>query len=146
MTKWLSRAPHPYHRQDALDWIARNAAPKPPDQTGFVLDQGDGLIGSIGFRPVDGTPDVGYWLARPCWGKGLMSEAAEAAIAWLFDVTEHEQIRSGIFDGNAASLRIQEKLGFKVTGHRTLHCLAQGADLPHTDTLLTRQRFENRNA
>ena len=133
--------PYPYEHEHALDWVAQNAKPKPADETGFAIDRGEGLIGGIGFRLDDGVPDIGYWLAKPQWGKGFMSEAAEAVIRWLFEVTDHDQIASGVFEGNDASLRIQEKLGFEITGQHNVHCLAQGKDLPHIDTLLKRNQF-----
>lgn len=141
VSKWLARVPHPYEHEHAINWVAQNATPKPADETGFVLDRGDGLIGGIGFRLDEGTPDIGYWLAKPHWGMGLMSEAAEAVIEWLFEVTDHDQIGSGVFEGNDASLRIQEKLGFEIAGQHNVRCLAQGVDLPHIDTLLKRNQF-----
>ena len=53
---------------------------------------------------------------------------------------------AGVFEGNPASLRIQEKLGFEVAGRSMVHCLAQGRDLPHIDTQITRQAFEAHSA
>ena len=141
ISKWLARVPYPYEHEHAIDWVAQNAVPMPADRTGFALDRGEGLIGGIGFRLDEGVPDIGYWLAKPHWGKGLMSEAANAAIGWLFEVTDHDRIASGVFEGNAASLRIMEKLGFEITGQHTVHSLAQGVDLPHIDTLLKRNQF-----
>lgn len=143
VSKWLARVPHPYEHEHAIDWVARNAKPKPADETGFVLDRGEGLIGGIGFRLDEDTPDLGYWLAKPHWGKGLMSEAVEAVIGWLFEVTDHDQIGSGVFESNDVSLRIMTKLGFEITGRRNVHCLAQGKDLPHIDTLLKRNQFRS---
>ncbi len=142
VSRTLGRVPYPYTKEHAVDWLDRQQMPCPADETGFVIDRGDGLIGGIGFRLIDSTPDIGYWLARSCWGQGLMTEAARAALAWLFAETDHAKVRSGVYEGNPASLRIQEKLGFEVTGRSTVHCLAQGRDLPHIDTQITRTRFE----
>ena len=146
VAKTLSRVPHPYSRTDAIDWLNRVSRPHPPDQTSFALDAGNGLIGSIGFRIIDDKPEVGFWLARSHWGQGLMSEAVEAAIAWFFSATDHDALDAGVFEGNPASLRIQHKLGFEVTGRRLVHGLAQGRDLPHIDTRVTRQAFKAHTA
>ena len=144
VSKWLARVQHPYEESHAIDWVKRNQSQRPADQSGFVLDMGDGLIGSIGYHLIDEIPNVGYWLAKPFWGRGLMSEAVEAVIAWLFSVSDHQLIRSGIFEGNQASLRIQQKLGFKIIGSEKKHCLARGKNLTHLEMRLSRRRFEER--
>lgn len=146
VSKRLARAQHPYERRHALDWVARNQTSRLVDQTGFVLDAGQGLTGSIGFHLIEDIPNVGYWLAKPFWGQGLMSEAVRSVIAWMFEKSDHRLIRSGIFEGNEASLRIQENLGFKVIGTHKLHCLARGEDLPHLEMRLSRSRFDERQA
>ena len=141
VSRSLGRVPHPYAREQAVNWIAASQIPRPADDTGFVLDLGEGLIGGIGFRSEDGVPNLGYWLAKPYWGQGLMSEAAAAVLAWLFEVSDHNLVRSGVFEGNSASLRILQKLGFEVTGHSLVNCLAQDTELPNIDTELKRNSF-----
>ena len=118
-----------------------------PFELGYqiAIDLGDGVVGGIGFRVIDQVPDLGFWLARSHWGRGLMSQAARLALEWLFEVTDHDNVSAGFFEGNAASWRVQEKLGFEIAGQSSVHCLAQGRDLPHIDTLLTRRRFEMLN-
>ncbi|MGI9463064.1 MAG: GNAT family N-acetyltransferase [Aestuariivirgaceae bacterium] len=143
--KMLSRVPYPYTRAQAVHWIGQNSVARPADETGFAIDMGDGVVGGIGFRLIDQVPDVGFWLARPQWGRGLMSQVARLALEWLFEGTDHDNVSAGFFEGNAASWRVQEKLGFEITGQSSVHCLAQGRDLPHIDTLLTRRRFEMLN-
>ena len=48
---------------------------------------------------------------------------------------------SGVFVDNPASLRIQEKLGFRPVGRNWKRSLARGAAVEHTDTVLTPARF-----
>src|SRR5690554_4476236 len=56
-----------------------------------VTDREDGrLLGSVGLHPDrkrlnDRTRTLGYVLARPHWGQGYMTEAAEAVLAHAFD-------------------------------------------------------------
>ena len=51
-----------------------------------VLKGGDGgPIGAIGVFPTEipegrGEPEIGYWIARPYWGQGLIPEAVEAML------------------------------------------------------------------
>lgn len=56
--------------------------------------------------------ELGYWLGKPFWGKGYMTEAATEIIRRGFDNLGFERIWCGYFDGNEKSKRVQEKLGF----------------------------------
>jgi RimJ/RimL family protein N-acetyltransferase len=88
-------------------------------------------------------PHIGYWLGRAFWNRGLMTEAARGVIARVFAATDASAIYSGVFEGNAASLRVQEKLGFVRDGTTLLLCNPRGGvELPHINTVLTRARFE----
>jgi ribosomal-protein-alanine N-acetyltransferase len=57
--------------------------------------------------------ELGYWLGRPHWGQGVMSEAALAATQWGFETLGLHKITIGCVEGNAASQRIIEKLGYR---------------------------------
>lgn len=67
-----------------------------------------------GFRAwrVD-RAELGYWLAPPLWGKGLMSQAALAATRFGFETLGLHKITIGCVEGNVASQRIIERLGFR---------------------------------
>ena len=79
------------------------------------------LIGNIsldgimwGFRAwrMD-RAELGYWVGRPHWGQGVMSEAALAATQWGFETLGLHKITIGCVEGNHASQRIIEKLGYR---------------------------------
>ena len=60
-----------------------------PDTWALCLKGTDDPIGSIGAFPcsaamADKQPEIGYWLAQPYWGQGLMPEAVRALIDLLF--------------------------------------------------------------
>ena len=65
-------------------------------------------------------------------------------LAWIFAAHGCDTIYSGVFADNAASLRVQEKLGFVRDGETTLYSKPRGADFPHINTRLTRSAFEAR--
>ena len=98
-------------------------------------------VGMVGFQDKAGEPTLGYWLGRPFWGRGLMSEAAGGAVDWYFGAYGSAALFSGAFEDNPASLRIQEKLGFEVTGSAPLDCAATGEARPEVKTRLTRETF-----
>lgn len=57
--------------------------------------------------------ELGYWLGRPRWGQGYMSEAATAALRFAFEELGLHKVTIGCIDGNDASRSIIEKLGFR---------------------------------
>ena len=137
VTRWLARVPFPYRLDDAvrfLDW-ERVERPRSRDRV-FGIDR-DGLIGMISLRDYGPTPVLGYWLGKPFWGRGIMTEAAIACLDWFFATTQAPVVYSGVFHFNHASLAIQEKLGFTQSGRSALLCLAREAEVEHIDTQLT---------
>jgi len=57
--------------------------------------------------------EMGYWLGRPHWGQGIMSEAATAALRFAFETLGLHKVTIGCVEGNAGSQAIIEKLGFR---------------------------------
>ena len=55
---------------------------------------------------------IGYVLSKDYWGKGLMPEAVNRVISYLFDELDYDFLLSGHFDFNKRSSRVQEKCGF----------------------------------
>jgi RimJ/RimL family protein N-acetyltransferase len=75
------------------------------------------FIGLVGLnRPrfeAHFTPavEVGWRLARSCWGKGYATEAARAAVAFGFDQLRLDEIVSFTAAVNERSWRVMERLG-----------------------------------
>jgi len=86
-------------------------------------------------------PDFGYWLGRPYWGKGLMSEAARAVLAWHFAAFPQAQVMSGALNENPASLNVLRKLGFGAPCPCLLPIRSRGEELPGTQLKLTAEAF-----
>ncbi len=68
----------------------------------------------VGFWRDAPDPEIGWWLARPCWGRGLATEAARIALRDAFERVRLDRIISIARPANAASTRIMEKLGLKL--------------------------------
>ena len=125
----------PYDRQDAAEWLSTIAG----SDTGwaFAITAGDDAhIGCVAFEARHGEWHLGYWLNRAYWRRGYMSEAVQAALARFLARMPGTPIRSGIFADNPASLKVQEKAGFRLTGCGERFCVARGAFVPHLETLL----------
>jgi RimJ/RimL family protein N-acetyltransferase len=59
-------------------------------------------------------PEIGWWLARRYWGRGLATEAAWTALRDAFERVQLDRIISIARPANTASTRIMEKLGLKL--------------------------------
>ncbi len=68
----------------------------------------------VGFFHGGSEPEIGWWLARRCWGSGLATEAARVALRDAFERVGLERITSVAMLGNTASMRIMEKLGLEL--------------------------------
>ena len=141
VVRMLARVPVPYDRQDAHDWLSRATCGITPDWSLAITTGDDVHLGVVSIELRHGLWHLGYWLNRVYWGKGLMSEAAGAAIERFFRRIPEVTLHSGAFADNAASLRIQEKLGFTILRCGTLYSRARNATAPHIDTRLTEADF-----
>ncbi|MEZ5823412.1 MAG: GNAT family N-acetyltransferase [Geminicoccaceae bacterium] len=131
--RWLVVVPFPYRRSDAEAFIARSATDR---FTWAVVEEGR-LAGSVSCRP-----HLGYWLAPPFRGRGLMREAAHAALADFFANSGEERIVSGYLVGNDASGTILRALGFRETGRSSVLVLSRAESVEHVDMALERAVFE----
>ena len=87
-----------------------------PDSYAVTLASTCELVGSIALRIDTGSPeasvaDIGYWIGAPYWGKGYATEAGDAIIGRARELGV-KTIVLKYFDGNSASRRVSEKLGF----------------------------------
>lgn len=57
--------------------------------------------------------ELGFWLGKPFWGLGLMTEAAGELLRHAFEELGMMTVWCGYFEGNQKSKRVQEKLGFQ---------------------------------
>jgi len=83
------------------------------------------------------TVGTGSWLGRPFQGRGVGTEMRTAALELAFRGLGAQVARSGAVDGNFASLRVSEKLGYREIGRGTV--APRGAALHHTDVALRRE-------
>ncbi|HUD92418.1 GNAT family protein [Sphingobium sp.] len=113
----LSRVPTPYGLDDAEGFLALNQHPRLPRLLAFTRTQGaPRLVGGCGIHLDDqGTPELGYWIARAYWGLGFATEAACAVLS-MARANGVGDIRACHFADNPASGNVLRKLGFRFTG------------------------------
>jgi RimJ/RimL family protein N-acetyltransferase len=99
-----------------------------------VLVHANGVVGVIGLevKPEVGI-ELGYWLAKPFWGRGLMTEAARAVLAAARAADPCAELLCSHVEDNLASQKVIAKLGFVPTGRTTRWSVSRDAEV----TLMT---------
>lgn len=113
------------------DLTASRATPFDPEK-GLVgpVFLGAELIGVVGVSEDGGNGDFGYMFARAHWGKGYATEMGRAVLAHAWGRYDWPVIEACVFEGNPASSRVLEKLGFTEVGACVHACAARGEMLP----------------
>lgn len=123
--------PHPYPEGVAAAWIAGHAESFAKGESvpfAITLRAGGSLAGAIGLE-IDRDhrhAELGYWIAKPCWGKGYATEAALAVVRHGFDDLGLHRIFAAHFTRNPTSGRVLEKIGMTHEGHRRGHLCKWG--------------------
>jgi RimJ/RimL family protein N-acetyltransferase len=93
----------------------------------------DGQVaGSIVSFPHRGRREVGYWLGKHYWGRGI---ATSALAAFLRQVQERP-LYAGAAKDNTASLRVLQKCGFTIRGEDKGFSRARGAEVEEYTLIL----------
>jgi [ribosomal protein S5]-alanine N-acetyltransferase len=140
----LARVPHPYTYADAVDFLSYAASMAQPTRLSAIClaDAPDRLRGIISYEALETyTCEFGYWLAKPLWGQGLMTEAARAMVAHAFEVGRVEFLTAGYFESNPASGKVLSRAGFESVGQKTIQSRALGRDVPSHAMQLSRTRW-----
>jgi RimJ/RimL family protein N-acetyltransferase len=66
------------------------------------------VAGNIGSWTSDGKREVGYWIDRAFWGRGV----ATGALSAFLKLEQTRPLHAGVAKHNTASLRVLQKCGF----------------------------------
>jgi ribosomal-protein-alanine N-acetyltransferase len=112
------RFPHPYTTADAEMYIAHVASRPVVTSFGIVVDHE--AIGSISLMLGDDiarrSAEVGYWIGRAFWGRGIMVEALVATTRYAFDQLSLTRVFAVPFATTNRSARVLEKAGYVQEG------------------------------
>ncbi|GAB4469524.1 MAG: GNAT family N-acetyltransferase [Armatimonadaceae bacterium] len=103
------------------DQIARR---KRGESLGFAIleKQGAKMIGStdlMDLRAKRGQAEIGYLLAKPYWGQGIMTEAARLSVDFGFRCMKLTCVIAWADQENLASVQVMKKLGMTYSGSET---------------------------
>jgi RimJ/RimL family protein N-acetyltransferase len=88
------------------------------------------VAGNIGSWTADGKREVGYWIDRAFWGRGV----ATAALAAFLCLEPTRPLHAGVAKHNVASIRVLQKCGFKIS---SVEEASNDADASHVLLTLT---------
>lgn len=128
----LARVPWPYRITDAEAFLRNPGDPPLPSM--LITERTASsplLIGGCGLqRRESGAVELGFWVARPHWGRGIATEAATAVVS-IARALRLPALEAAHFLDNPASGRVLEKLGFEPGGIIAPRlCLARGEQVP----------------
>ena len=138
--------PYPYTEKDAEDYITAMLCADKSAVFAYAICLEDRAVGSIGaFRQSNihfRTAELGYYLAREYWGRGIVTEAVRQLCERVFAQTDILRIYAEPFSDNVGSRRVLEKAGFQLEGILCRNACKNGRVLDMALYALTRQPEE----
>ena len=115
IAKYLTNQfPHPYTDGDGRKFIASVATNNPVNI--FAIEVSGEAAGAIGLHLQsdihEKNAEMGYWLAEPFWGNGIMTRVIGETVVYGFKTFDITRIFAHPFSTNPASQRVLEKAGF----------------------------------
>ena len=104
----------PSRDRDAYEahWAKLRADPQVLLRT-IVIDDG-AVAGQLLSFPRDGVREIGYWLGREFWGRGI----ATASLAEFLPLVDERPVYGVVSEANVASQRVLERNGFVLAERR----------------------------
>lgn len=113
--------PHPYTAEHGRAYLAFAASQAPGCV--FAIEVAGQAVGSIALYPQADiqrkNAELGFWLAQPFWGQGIVTQAVRQMVAHGFQAFDITRIFARPFGTNRASQRVLEKAGFSLEARFT---------------------------
>ena len=110
--------PHPYTRRDGMEYL--NYVRDMDVPMSFAIEHGGEAVGGIGFKLgmdiARLSAEMGYWLAEPYWGRGIMTETVAKFTEYASEHFPLIRIYAEPYADNSASRRVLEKAGYVLEG------------------------------
>jgi len=104
--------------QKYIDWFQSRYKDELGIRWGISLKERKGIIGTAGFNNFQKNhrANLGYDIHPDYWNKGYITEALTAILFFGFDELGINRIEAEVMEGNIASEKVLEKLGFTKEG------------------------------
>jgi RimJ/RimL family protein N-acetyltransferase len=134
--------PHPYTADNARAFIGFTTKDDPVHI--FCIEVEGEAAGGIGIHPQADiyrkNAELGYWLAEPWWGKGIITAAVKQVVDFAFHTYEIDRVFARPFGTNTASQKVLEKAGF-ILEARLAHTIFKNGE--YLDELIYAVRRED---
>lgn len=108
--------PHPYTLAKGRSFIEHASTAKPTNI--FAIEIEKKAVGAIGIHPQSDiqrkNAELGYWLAQPYWGNGIITKAIIQMTDYAFKTFDIQRIFARPFGTNIGSQKALEKAGYKL--------------------------------
>jgi RimJ/RimL family protein N-acetyltransferase len=128
---WINlrdRFPHPYleeHGRRFLEYVGQQT----PRLVWAIEVEGQ-AVGGIGVEPGADvervSAEIGYWLGRAYWRRGIATEVLRAVTSEVFNRFEFTRIFALPFADNVGSIRVLEKAGYTLEGRLRQSSIKEG--------------------
>jgi RimJ/RimL family protein N-acetyltransferase len=143
----MDRFPHPYTEADGIAFLA--FAQSSRAEQIFAIDVDGQAVGGISIEPQTDihrkNAELGYWLAEPFWGQGIVSEAIWQVVDFAFTKYDIDRIFARPFGTNLASHRVLEKNHFILEGKFEKVLYKNGQYMDELVYALRRGRWKEQN-
>jgi RimJ/RimL family protein N-acetyltransferase len=119
---------YPYTAENAKKFLEAASQKNPP--TFYAIATPEEAIGGIGVTINSDvhrmSAELGYWLAEPWWGKGIMTEAVVKFTDHIFERFGLIRIYAEPYANNTGSCRVLEKADFVLEGRMKMNVIKDG--------------------
>jgi len=148
---WINlreRFPHPYTEGDAQRWLEYSCGE--PTAVQWAIEVDGEAVGGIGLEPQGDieriSAEIGFWLGRAFWGRGLMTQAVSAVSEWALNQPRCLRLYASVLEWNPASMRVLEKAGYQREGRLRRSAIKDGAVVDRVLYARVRELGESRKA
>jgi ribosomal-protein-serine acetyltransferase len=120
LSEWLPWVTDGFSVEEARDFARRNRR-QYEEHEGFSLQivYRGRIAGNAGFNTLDWVnrrTEIGYWLAPPFQGRGVMTRTCRFLVGYAFGELKLNRVEIFCGVGNARSRAVPERLGFRQEG------------------------------
>ncbi len=130
VNRYLRNPASLYYSEDEHDWYESLRKNKGTDRVLAIVPNDEtriaGVVGLHHFDPVGRHAELGYFVCRDQWNRGIAGEAVSLMVKYGKDAWNLRKVYAFVRDGNEASFRVLEKNGFERCGAFREHDYSPG--------------------
>ena len=140
--------PYPYTEFDADQWLARapiESCERDGIRNWAIRDAMGDLIGGVGLLNIrqGERAEIGYWLAKPFWGQGIMTSVVRRICDFAFDAYQLHRLHAYVFAPNSKSAAVLKRVGFNEEGCLREHVVRDGTAIDMLLFGLLKKEFQS---